>query len=175
MTQKCPKLFSWMTMRSEPVSKLQERCCIMLAICHNQLSWSRKIDQQDFHLAIHTADNQLGQNCTQHCTCDGGTLLLFSASDTVSQRPACRNCHVLQACLVAAWVKSGLWLSPDVSRVLDIQLVSNQVVIVLLPRPNPKHNVLSAEDGTNGQIKWLHRLALPVSASCHVAHCQAGQ
>ncbi len=38
-----------------------------------------------------------------------------------------RECHGLQACLVAAWVKSGLWLSPDVSNILDIRVVSKQV------------------------------------------------
>lgn len=31
-----------------------------------------------------------------------------------------------EACLVAAWVKSGLWLSPDVSGILDIHVVLKQ-------------------------------------------------
>ena len=33
----------------------------------------------------------------------------------------------MQACLVAAWVKSGLWLTPGVFEVLDIELISDQV------------------------------------------------
>ena len=32
----------------------------------------------------------------------------------------------LQACLISAWVKSGMWLSPDISQVLDIQVLSHQ-------------------------------------------------
>ena len=40
----------------------------------------------------------------------------------------------LQACLLAAWVKSGMWLSPDVSQVLDIQVLSDQAsTVITLP------------------------------------------
>ena len=37
----------------------------------------------------------------------------------------------LQACLLAAWVKSGMWLSDDVSQVLDIQVLSDQASTVM--------------------------------------------
>lgn len=39
----------------------------------------------------------------------------------------------LQACLISAWVKSGMWLSPDISQVLDIQVLSEQASASVLP------------------------------------------